>query len=299
MNPVTKKILQEVKAYVIITLGLLCYTGGWSIFLIPNNLVGGGVSGIGAVIQYITGFPVAYSFFLINLILLLIALKILGKGFGVKTVFAIIVASLAYEVWPQVIPQEFIDQMSSNGDLLCTIIGGVMSGVGIGITFNQGGSTGGTDIVVLMINKFYNISPGRLLLLLDIFIVASSLLVPSEQGFGDRIATLVYGYILIFVCGTALDMFLSGSKQSVQMFIFSKKYEEIADRITNELHRGVTVLDGTGWFTKKEGKILLVIARKTEINFAMRIVREVDRDAFLSTGAVSGVYGQGFDQNRQ
>ena len=299
MNPTTKKILQEVKAYFIITLGLLCYTGGWSIFLLPNNLVGGGVSGIGAVIQYITGIPVSYSFFFINLILLLIALKILGKGFGIKTVFAIIVASLAYEVWPIIIPQEFINQMSSNGDLLCTIIGGVMSGVGIGITFNQGGSTGGTDIVVLMINKYYNISPGRLLLLIDIFIVASSLLVPTDQGIGARMATLVYGYILIFVCGSALDMFISGTKQSVQLIIFSKKYEEIADRITGELHRGVTVLDGTGWFTKKEGKILLVITRKTETSFIMRIIREVDKDAFLSMGAVSGVYGQGFDQIRK
>lgn len=299
MNPTTKKILQEVKAYFIITLGLLCYTGGWSIFLLPNNLVGGGVSGIGAVIQYITGIPVSYSFFFINLILLLIALKILGKGFGIKTVFAIIVASLAYEVWPIIIPQEFIDQMSSNGNLLCTIIGGVMSGVGIGITFNQGGSTGGTDIVVLMINKYYNISPGRLLLLIDIFIVASSLLVPTDQGIGARMATLVYGYILIFVCGSALDMFISGTKQSVQLIIFSKKYEEIADRITGELHRGVTVLDGTGWFTKKEGKILLVITRKTETSFIMRIIREVDKDAFLSMGAVSGVYGQGFDQIRK
>lgn len=299
MNPTTKKILQEVKAYFIITLGLLCYTGGWSIFLLPNNLVGGGVSGIGAVIQYITGIPVSYSFFFINLILLLIALKILGKGFGIKTVFAIIVASLAYEVWPMIIPQEFIDQMSSNGNLLCTIIGGVMSGVGIGITFNQGGSTGGTDIVVLMINKYYNISPGRLLLLIDIFIVASSLLVPTDQGIGARMATLVYGYILIFVCGSALDMFISGTKQSVQLIIFSKKYEEIADRITGELHRGVTVLDGTGWFTKKEGKILLVITRKTETSFIMRIIREVDKDAFLSMGAVSGVYGQGFDQIRK
>ncbi len=299
MNPTTKKILQEVKAYFIITLGLLCYTGGWSIFLLPNNLVGGGVSGIGAVIQYITGIPVSYSFFFINLILLLIALKILGKGFGIKTVFAIIVASLAYEVWPMIIPQEFIDQMSSNGDLLCTIIGGVMSGVGIGITFNQGGSTGGTDIVVLMINKYYNISPGRLLLLIDIFIVASSLLVPTDQGIGARMATLVYGYILIFVCGSALDMFISGTKQSVQLIIFSKKYDEIADRITGELHRGVTVLDGTGWFTKKEGKILLVITRKTETSFIMRIIREVDKDAFLSMGAVSGVYGQGFDQIRK
>ena len=149
------------------------------------------------------------------------------------------------------------------------------------------------------INKYYNISPGRLLLLIDIFIVASSLLVPTDQGIGARMATLVYGYILIFVCGSALDMFISGTKQSVQLIIFSKKYEEIADRITGELHRGVTVLDGTGWFTKKEGKILLVITRKTETSFIMRIIREVDKDAFLSMGAVSGVYGQGFDQIRK
>ncbi|MBR5249148.1 MAG: YitT family protein [Bacteroidales bacterium] len=299
MDPKVKNVLKEIKAYLIITFGLLCYTAGWSIFLLPNNLVGGGVSGIGAVIQYITGIPVSYSFFAINLILLLIALKVLGKGFGIKTVFAIIIASLAYEMWPMIIPEEFIAQMSSNGNLLCTIIGGIMTGVGIGITFNQGGSTGGTDIVVLMINKYYNISPGRLLLLIDIFIVASSLLVPTDQGIGARMATLVYGYILIFVCGSALDMFISGSKQSVQLFIFSKKYEEIADRVTYDLHRGVTVLNGTGWFTKKEGKVLMVIMRKTEVSFIMRMIREIDKDAFMSMGAVSGVYGEGFDQIRK
>lgn len=296
METKTKKILAEVKAYVIIALGLLCYTGGWAIFLIPNNLVGGGVSGLGAVIQYTTGFPVSYSFFLINLLLLAIALKVLGKGFGVKTVFAIIVASLAFEIWPKVVPVEFIEEMAKNGKLLCTLIGGVCSGVGIGITFTQGGSTGGTDIVALMVNKYRNIPPGRLILAIDIFIVASSLIIPSDEGVGARMATLVYGYILIFVCGSSVDLLLSGTKQSIQLFIFSKHYEEIADRITQEMHRGVTVLDGLGWFTKKEGKILMVIARKTESSMLMRIVREVDRDAFMSTGVVSGVYGQGFDQ---
>ena len=292
-----KRVLTVLKEYIIITLGLLCYTAGWCIFIIPHEMVGGGVSGIGALIYYATGFPVSYSYFIINFVLLLIALKVLGKGFGFKTVFAIVMASLFFKILPDLIPQTFIDEIAiSNGKLMSAIIGGAISGVGITLTFSQGGSTGGTDIIALMITKYRNVSPGKIILYLDIRIIASSLLLPNDLNMGAKFANVVYGYMVTGLCASTLDLLLSGMKQSIQMFIFSKNYAAIADRISNELRRGVTVLDGQGWFSKQNGKVLLVIAKKTDMNFLYKIVKEEDKDAFMSEGSVRGVYGQGFDQ---
>ena len=297
MEQKIKRIVSNIKEYLIITLGLLCYTAGWCIFIIPHEMVGGGVSGIGALIYYATGFPVSYSYFLINFVLLAIALKVLGKGFGFKTVFAIFMASLFFKILPEVIPQTFIDEIAiSNGKLMSAIIGGAISGVGITLTFSQGGSTGGTDIIALMITKYRNVSPGKIILYLDIIIIASSLPLPNDLNMGAKFANVVYGYMVTGLCASTLDLLLSGMKQSIQMFIFSKNYAAIADRISNELRRGVTVLDGQGWFSKQNGKVLLVIAKKTDMNFLYKIVKEEDKDAFMSEGSVRGVYGQGFDQ---
>ena len=297
MEQKTKRILTVLKEYLIITLGLLCYTAGWCIFIIPHEMVGGGVSGMGALIYYATGFPVSYSYFLINTVLLLIALKVLGKGFGFKTVFAIFMASLFFKILPEIIPETFIQEIAiSNGKLMSAIIGGAISGVGIALTFSQGGSTGGTDIIALMITKYRNVSPGKIILYLDIFIIASSMFLPNDLKVGAKFANVVSGYIVTGLCASTLDLLLSGMKQSIQMFIFSKNYAAIADRISKELRRGVTVLDGQGWFSKQNGKILLVIAKKTDMNFLYKIVKEEDKDAFMSEGSVRGVYGQGFDQ---
>ena len=303
------KIFTEVKSYVIMTLGLLLYTLGWIIFVIPNNMVGGGVTGISAILLYAFNIPVSVSFFVINLILLLIALKVLGKAFGMKTVYAIIVTSIFYEIVPPLIPDVFIQEIAiSNGKLLCAIFGGVCAGLGIGISFSQGGSTGGTDIVALMIVKYRNVSAGRVILLLDIFIIASSLLLPPNEvvdangvvigveSWGERFATILYGYILIGACSYSVDMFISGTKQSLQIFIFSKKYAELADAITSQTGRGVTLIDGQGWYTKQQSKRVMVVMRKDDMNLLYRMIREIDRDAFLSVASVSGVYGKGFDQ---
>lgn len=304
-----KTILGEIKAYIIITVGLLCYALGWDVFLIPNNMVGGGVTGISAVLLYAFNIPVSYSFFVINLVLLLIALKVLGKGFGVKTVYAIVVTSIFLEVVPMFLSEAFIQEFAiSNGKLLCAIFGGVTSGLGIGLCFSQGGSTGGTDIVALMITKYRNISAGRIILIIDIFIIASSLLLPAKELFdsagnvigvesaGMRLATVLYGYILITACSYTIDLFVSGTKQSLQVFIFSKKYGEIADAIISDIGRGVTLIDAQGWYTKQESKIVMVVVRKTDINMIYKIIKSVDRDAFMSVGSVTGVYGKGFDQ---
>ena len=290
------KVVSTLKSYAIITLGLLLYVLAWVVFIMPHQLVGGGVTGISAVIQYCTGFHVSYSFFIINGILLLIALKVLGPAFGVKTVYAMVVTTLLLRFAPMVIPQEFIQIIAlDNGKLLSVIIGGMLSALGISLTFSQGGSSGGTDIVALMITKYRAISPGKILLILDIFIIASSLIVPTEGSWGVRVANLVYGYVMAGVFSVSLDLFVSGSKQSVQIFIFSKNFVKIADRITNDVHRGVTALDGKGWYTKTESTVLVVVARKQELKFLLTLIKEEDPQAFISVASVSGVYGSGFD----
>lgn len=290
------KFLETFKSYAIITLGLVFYVLAWVVFIIPHQLVGGGVTGISAVIQYCTGFNVSYSFFIINGVLLLIALKVLGPSFGVKTIYAMVVTTLLLRFLPMVIPQEFIQIIAlDNGKLLSVIIGGTLSALGISLTFSQGGSSGGTDIIALMITKYRAISPGKILLILDVFIIGSSLIVPTEGSWGVRVANLMYGYIMAGVFSVALDLFVSGSKQSVQIFIFSKNYEKIADRITSDVHRGVTALQGKGWYTKTESTVLLVIARKPELKLLLNLIKEEDPQAFISVGSVSGVYGYGFD----
>lgn len=296
MDKKAKSVINVIKEYTIITLGLLLYSLGWVVFLIPNGLVGGGVTGISAIIYYATGFPLSYSYLIINAVLLAIALKVLGRAFGVKTVFAIIVVTVFLQIIPGLVPPEIINDIAiGNGKLLSAIMGGAFAGVGIATTFTQGGSSGGTDIIALIVNKYRNVSPGRIILLLDIVIIASSIIVPSNGTLGSRLAIIIYGYVLISVTSYTIDLVLSGARQSLQIFIFSRKYEEIADRITS-MGRGVTVINAQGWFTKQEGKVLMLIVRRTESNYVYKVVREVDRDAFLSVGNVMGVYGKGFDE---
>lgn len=295
--------LTIIKEWVLITLGILIYTAGWAVFLTPNNLIGGGVSGISAIVQYATGLKMGYTYFATNVALLLISLFIIGPAFGAKTVYAIALASVCLNVFQSIIPGEIIQNFAfANGKLLCSIIGGSMAGLGIGISISQGGSTGGTDIIALIVSKYRNISPGRLILLMDVVIIAFSVLVPSfgpdgqALPFVEKFTTAIYGMIIVTVCGNVVDLYLSGSKQSVQLFIFSKKFEAIADMIGSEFHRGVTVLDGKGWYTKHEISVLMVITRKTDVNLLLRYIKQIDPDAFLSVSYVTGVYGQGFDK---
>lgn len=298
----SKKVFLFFKEYFLITLGILLYVLGWTMFLVPNNMIGGGVTGISSIIQYATGIKIGYSYFVINVLLLIAALMVLGKGFGAKTVYAIIMASIGLNVFQQIIPHDIIQTLAlDNGKLMCTFMGGLMAGAGIGMTMSQGGSTGGTDIIALIVNKYRNVSPGRMILWMDVFIILSSLLVPSYTPSGDllpfteKITTVVYGMILVTVCSTVLDLYVSGSKQSVQLFILSQKYAEIADIITKDLHRGVTALDGKGWFTKSEAQVLMVLTRKSDLNILLKMIKSVDSEAFISVSSVTGVYGKGFE----
>ncbi len=299
-----KVVLTGVKEYAVITLGILMYVLAWCIFLAPNNLVGGGVTGIAAIIQYAThgAVKIGYTYFAVNAVLLLLAMRSLGKSFGAKTIYAMIVASVGLSAFQDMIPQEVIQSLAlDNGKLISSVVGAIFVGVGIGISMSQGGSSGGTDIIALMINKKRNISPGRLMMMMDVVIILSSMLFPSYtpdgklMPFTEKFITIIYGYLMVGVENMALDMYLSGTKQSVQMFVLSKHYAEIADYITTELKRGVTVLDGKGWFTKQEAQVLMIITRRSDLNLFLRAIKSIDPRAFLSVSNVMGVYGEGFD----
>lgn len=300
----TRKALKFVKEYSLITVGLLLYVIGWSVFLLPNNLIGGGVTGVASIIQYAThGFiKVGYTYFALNSILLILALILLGKSFGGKTVYAIFVASIGLTLVPEIVPKDIIQSLAlDNGKLMSVIMGGAMVGVGIGLTMTQGGSTGGTDIIALIVNKYRNVSPGRMLLWMDAAIILSSFFVPSYTSSGelmpwtDKFTTVIYGFVLVVISSTVLDLYISGSKQSVQLFILSKKYAEIADTITHQMHRGVTVLDGKGWYTQQDTEVLMVLTRRADLNIMLKSIKEIDPDAFLSVASVTGVYGKGFE----
>ncbi len=308
MPQTKKKTLVVVKEYALVALGILLYVTGWILFLIPNNLVGGGVSGVAAIVQYATkGFiKIGTTYFVVNAVLLVIAMFVLGKSFGGKTVFAVILASIGLNVLQGLIPAEITQTLAvDNGKLMSTIMGGILVGVGIGLTMSQGGSTGGTDIIALIVNKYRNVSPGRMILWMDVVIILSSMFVPSYAPDGsllpwtEKITTVVYGFILVVVNSTVLDLYLAGSRQSVQVFIFSHKYAEIADEITQNLHRGVTVLDGKGWYTQQSTEVLMVLTRKSDLSLLLRTIKSIDSNAFLSVSSVTGVYGKGFDQIKE
>ena len=297
-------IFISLKEYVIITLGMLLYIVGWSVFLVPNQLVGGGVSGLASVVQYATNGAVkmGYTYFVVNVVLLIIAMFILGNKFGFKTIYAIVIASVGLNVFQEIIPADICQTLAvENGKLMSSIMGGLMAGVGIGLCMSQGGSTGGTDIIALIVNKYRNVSPGKMILAMDVVIILSSLLVPIQDAdgsimqFNEKITTCVYGFILIVVNGTVLDMVIAGTRQSVQLFILSKKHKEIADAITNDLHRGVTVLNGMGWYTKEPTEVLMVLTRKYDLNVLLRYIKNIDPEAFLSVSTFTGVYGKGFE----
>ncbi len=277
-------IWREIKSYAIITFALFIMALGLTAFLIPSKIVGGGVNGISTLIYFATGIPVGISVLIINGILVLIALKVLGKGFGIKTVYSIAMVSLFISLLQYYIKDPWVQDK-----FLAAIIGGGLIGASIGMAFMQGGSTGGTDIVAMIINKYRTISPGRIIMYIDIFIIASSYLIFRS------IEIIVYGYVVMGVCSYVIDMLLTGAKQSVQMLVFSQKPDVIAERIGTEVQRGVTFIKGRGWYSKAEGDIVMVITKKTEYPRIFHIIKEEDPNAFITINNVTGVYGKGFD----
>ncbi|MCK4664117.1 MAG: YitT family protein [Bacteroidales bacterium] len=275
------------KTYFIITFGLLINSIGWTAFLLPAKIVGGGISGVSSLIFYASGFPVGISYLIINIFLVILGIKILGGNFGVKTIYSVIVLSVFYTFFQRIITEPII-----NEPFMATLLGGALAGAGVGMVFSQGGSTGGTDVFAMIINKYYNISPGKIILFFDVFIISSSFFIFHS------LETIVYGFVTMVAVAYSIDLILSGSKQSVQVFVFSKHFEKIAEKISNKLNRGVTLVDGQGWYSKEDTKILLVMARKHESQNIIKIVKEIDPEGFISLGSVMGVYGRGFEEIR-
>ena len=296
--PTDPKLLRrEIKSYVFITFCLALYAFGLVTFIINSGIVSGGVNGIATLIFYATNktIPVAASAFVINMVLLLIGFKILGKGFGFKTIYACIMLSVFVAMWTGIIGNF---PLLADDKLLSAVIGGALIGLSIGISFNYGGSTGGTDIIALIVSKFYNISPGRVILLCDIFIISSSFLVFhvfNGHPVDESIRVVLYGFVVMAVTSYTIDLIVLGSRASVQILVNSTKYREIADMIVDEKKRGVTLLHAEGYYSKQESQVLLLVVRKYELQSILRRIKDIDPNAFISITNATGVYGKGFD----
>lgn len=293
-----QEFLYEVKDYVNITLGLLLYTFGFTLFLLPYQIVTGGISGIGAIVFYSTGFPVQYTFFIINAVLIVLALKILGWKFLTKTIYATFMLTLFLEIFQDIITMpngEFYKILGENNDFMSLLIGCMMTGTALAIVFLNNGSTGGTDIVAAVLNKFHNITLGKALIMIDICIISSCLFVDSFGAIDLRCRKVVFGLCTMVIECLMLDYVMFWQRQSVQFLIFSKKYQEIAYEITRITDHTLTILDGHGYYTGKPTKVICLLAKKRESLLIFRIVKSIDPNAFVSQSAVIGVYGEGFD----
>jgi uncharacterized membrane-anchored protein YitT (DUF2179 family) len=287
------KIGRELKDYVAITLGIMCYALGWAAFLLPYQISTGGVTGISALIYYVTGIEIQVSYFVINAIFMVFALRILGLKFCIKTLYAI--PALTFFLWLfQVLLKDDAGNLplllGPGQEFMALVIGACMTGFGIGFVFIYNGSTGGTDILAWIINKYKDVSLGRLIMYGNIIIISSCYLVFHDWK------RVLFGFCVLFIMSVVIDYVVNSNRQSVQFLIFSRKHEEIAETITKELRRGVTLLDGTGWYSKQSIKVVVILAKKNQANEIFRLVRDIDENAFISQSNVVGVYGEGFDK---
>lgn len=282
-----KGIRKEIRDYAMISIAMMSYGLGWTLFLLPNKIPSGGVPGISSVLFWGTGTPIQLSYFAINATLLLIALRILGWRFCVKTIYAVTLLTVVSQVFQDELQGLHLLQ---NDHFMASIIGGVFmgSGIGLGLAFN--GSTGGTDIVAAIISKFRDISLGRVFLVVDLTIISSSYVVLHDWE------QIIYGYVTLIVSSLCIDYVVNSMRRSVQFFIISDKYEEIGLRIINDPHRGVTVVNGQGFYSGKEVHMLFVLAKRNESHKIFQLINEIDPHAFVSQSAVIGVYGEGFDK---
>lgn len=271
------RILETIWDYFLMTVGSVIFCMAWTSIIIPTGLASGGLTGLCTIIQYATGgaIPIGWTYPVINVGLLIIGFLTLGKAFGIKTIYVIILTSVLFEVLPKFPVLECHDFVDDK--LIGALTGAALESVGLGLVLLRGGSSGGTDIVAMVINKYWPVSPGRVYLLTDIFIIASMLFVP-----GKGIIDIIYAYVIMLGFSFGIDFVLLGNKSSVQILIFSSKYKEIADHIINDVHRGVTALQSVGWYSQKESKVLLVVARKYQMNEVIREIRDIDPKAFIS-----------------
>ena len=283
----SSKILTVLWDYILMTVGSVIFCMAWTSFLIPNGLASGGLTGLCTIIQYGTGIPVGWTYPTINIILLIMGFLSLGRAFGFKTIYVIVMTSILFELLPK-FPQL---EVMMDEKFLVALVGASLESVGIGLVLLRGGSTGGTDIIAMMINKYWPVSPGRVYLYTDIFIISCLLFVP-DKGLVD----LIYAFVVMLGFSFGVDFVLLGNKSSVQILVFSSKYQEIADHIINEVHRGVTALQSVGWYSQKESKVLLIIARKYQMNEVVNEIKSIDKRAFISVSTAMSVFGEGFEE---
>lgn len=284
-----RALVLMLKDYFFIFLGIALYSIGYNAFILPEQFVMGGVTGIASLLYYAIGLNPAIMIEVINVGLLLLAFKTLSKQFTIRTIVGVTLLSalvalfkLVFDSFPVITPGE--------DRFMHLVIGAMMCGAGLGIVFSHNGSTGGTDIVVALINKHSTMSIGRALQLVDIIVICSS------YYLFHSFEVIVYGVVFTLIASTTLDYVVNGSRQTVQFLIISKRYQEIADAINTSMHRGVTILDGEGWYSKQEVKVIMVLARKYEAKYAFNIIKSIDPKAMVSQSFCQGVFGEGFDK---
>jgi len=282
------KFLSTLWDYFLMTVGSFIFCMAWTSFLIPNGLASGGMTGLCTIIQYGTGIPVGWTYPILNVILLVLGFFSLGRGFGVKTIYVLALTSVLFEVLPMFPALEVTDFPDK---LLVALLGAAMESVGIGLIMLRGGSTGGTDIIAMIINKYWPVSIGKVYLFTDIFIISSLLIVP-DKGIVD----MIYAYVVMLGFSFGIDFVLLGSKSSVQIMVFSTRYSDIADHVINNVGRGVTALQSVGWYSQNEGKVLLIITRKNQMNEVINEIKNIDKNAFISVSSAHSVYGEGFEE---
>ena len=287
-----KNIWGMLEDYAMMLVGLIFYTIGYACFMLPYEITSGGMGGVAAVIFYATGFPAQYSYFLINLVLLSLAFWVMGWRYTARTLIANIAISFAIGLAQEFIklPDGSLQKLVGDERFMACVLGGCFEGIGLAIVFHAGGSTGGTDIIASCVNKYRDIQLGTVMLLLDLVIVGSSYFV-----FHD-IQMMLIGYVCMFISMNVLDFVFNSANQSVQIMVISNQYEKIANEVNATMDRGVTVLNGEGWYSKEERHVLLILAKKRERSNIMRLIRSVDHRAFVSVSNVEGVFGEGFDR---
>ncbi len=279
-----KKILIEIQSWVFLTIGLAISATGWAGFIIPSKVIGGGATGIGTALYYTFGFDIGLTVLILNIVLILIAIKIVGASFGVRTIYGVIIFSSFLSTISHFVQEPLLNDM-----FISILTGGILAGTGAAVVFMNGGSTGGTDIIAMIIRKYFNLSLGRLLLYVDIVIISSSFLIFVS------IEKMVYGLLTMAIYAYTVDVVINGTKQTVQIFVFSKKHQEIAHQILHHLQRGVTILHGEGGYSGETVKVLMVVARKNDSVHLLKMIKTIDPEAFITKSNVMGVYGKGFE----
>ncbi|MDR1006061.1 MAG: YitT family protein [Bacteroidales bacterium] len=294
MNIITKqKHGKIVWQYVMICFGIALYSFAWSVFLIPKHIIGGGVVGLSSVIYIISNetLPVGVMNFVFNTVLLLIGFRILGKKFALNTVVGMVISSLCFILFQQVIGIQDLIDTSKFDYFMSAILGAVLSGIGIGLCFANGGNSGGSDIVALIVTHYKNVSPGSVVMIVDAIVISTTFIIPD-----NGVEQIVYCLVVLGVYAYTLDLVISGRKQTYQITVFSLHDDEIAEAIANQVKRGVTLLHGHGWYSKQSQNVIIVMAQKHDRVAIMRIIKNIDPEAFISIAKTQGVYGKNFDQ---